>query len=108
MVRISVGPATRAITALPVAWAMSNQMPATTYAANDEASADGPSAAQLHRSRIQSKPNPQNTPKAASIQRDRSGSPIIPAVATTSPQASICHGVHGPCPRKTLDATAAV
>src|SRR4029079_17469914 len=36
----------------------------------------------------------------------RSNGPIAPAVAPTRPQPIICHGVHGPWPRKALDSSA--
>ena len=37
----------------------------------------------------------------------RSSGPAAPPVAPTRPQASICHGVQGPCPRKPFESSAA-
>src|ERR671937_221703 len=105
--RMSPGPATRARTAFPAAWATSNQMPAETSATYEEPVAPGPSALHSHRSISQSNPNPHATPKTARARRWRRRGRIHPAVRPTSPHPSICHGVHGPWPRNAFEASAA-
>src|SRR5919198_3553234 len=105
--RMSPGPATRARTAFPAAWATSNQMPAETSATYEEPVAPGPSALHSHRSISQSNPNPHATPKTARARRWRRRERIHPAVRPTSPHPSICHGVHGPWPRNAFEASAA-
>jgi hypothetical protein len=56
----------------------------------------------------QSNRNPAASPKAASAQRLRSTGPAPAAVAPTSAQPTICQAVHGPCPRKMFEPSAAV
>src|SRR6476646_8611121 len=105
--RMRLGPAARAMTAFPTAWATSNQIPAETSATNDDASAPGPSALHSQMSIVQSNPNPHATPNAARAKRFRSTLGIQPAITPTRPHASICHGVHGPWPRNMFEASAA-
>src|SRR5690242_10087557 len=105
--RNRVGPAITAITALPLAWATSKGMPVAARVMNECRLALGPSVLQAHTSISQSNRNPQTMPYAASAQRFRSGRPIAAAPAPTSAQPIICHGVHGPWPRKAFETRAA-
>src|SRR6476661_3366399 len=56
------------------------------------------------------KSTPARAQKPASGQRPRPGPnarPTSPPSRPAPPQPTICHGVHGPCPKKTFDASAA-
>src|SRR4029079_7642987 len=53
------------------------------------------------------KPSPRAKQMPASAQRPRSPFGSRPPITPQTPQASICQGVHTPCPRKKFDASAA-
>src|SRR6476469_2486348 len=105
--RNRVGPAITAITALPLAWATSKGTPVAARVMNECRLALGPSVLHAQTSISQSNRKPQTMPYAASAQRFRSGRPIAAAPAPTSAQPIICHGVHGPWPRKAFETRAA-
>jgi hypothetical protein len=54
------------------------------------------------------KPKPRTQQKSANESLPRMKGAARAPAAPHAPQASICHGVHGPCPRKKLETSAAV
>jgi len=85
---------------------MSNQTPCAKTTVNAcQVCGQKVTQSQTSISALNAKPSTKHS-AANGIRPRMTGASAAPAMPQ-APQASICHGVHGPCPRKKFDASAA-